>query len=237
MIIPWLGGGHFLSDIGGNDSFTKVLLHFNGSDASTTFTDSNAGGSAHTWTANGDAKLSTTSPKFGSAAGLFDGTGDWIDTPDHADFTLGSGEFTIDFWLKCSTSGQMYICGQVNAAAGTSSQSFEIVKLSGDTMRAGVYVSTTLSSCTSTTTFTDGVWHHIAFVRTGNTLRLFVDGTQEGGDTAFSGTVNNATDTFSIARNGAYTGTPYNGRIDEFRFSVGVARWTAKFSPPVSPYS
>jgi len=32
----------------GNDSYTKVLLHMDGSDASTTFTDSNAGGSAHT---------------------------------------------------------------------------------------------------------------------------------------------------------------------------------------------
>src|SRR5262245_59897088 len=37
----------------GNDSFTKVMLHFNGTDASTTITDSNAGGSAHTWTAAG----------------------------------------------------------------------------------------------------------------------------------------------------------------------------------------
>jgi hypothetical protein len=84
----------------GNDTYTKVLLHFDGSDASTTITDSNSGGSAHTWTAAGNAQIDTAQYKFGGASGLFDGTGDWVTTPDHADFTLGSSDFTIDLLVS-----------------------------------------------------------------------------------------------------------------------------------------
>src|SRR5262245_47256258 len=58
----------------GNDTYTKVLLHFNGTDASTTITDDNSGGSAHTWTAAGNAQIDTADYKFGAASGLFDGT-------------------------------------------------------------------------------------------------------------------------------------------------------------------
>jgi hypothetical protein len=66
----------------GNDSFTKILLHMDGANTSTTFTDSNSGGSAHTWTAAGNAQISTATYKLGGASGLFDGTGDFITTPD-----------------------------------------------------------------------------------------------------------------------------------------------------------
>src|SRR5262245_32929117 len=86
----------------GNDTNCKVLLHFNGTDTATTITDSNAGGSAHTWTAAGNAQIDTAASKFGGASGLFDGTGDWVTTSDHADFTLGSGAFTIDLWFNVS---------------------------------------------------------------------------------------------------------------------------------------
>ncbi len=57
----------------------------NGADGSTTFTDSATGGS-HTWTAYGNAQIDTAQNKFGGASGLFDGSGDYIDTPDSPDW-------------------------------------------------------------------------------------------------------------------------------------------------------
>jgi hypothetical protein len=103
----------------GNDSFTKVLLHFDGTDAATTFTDSNTGGSAKTWTAIGNAQIDTAAFKFSTASGLFDGTGDGISTPDHADFTLGSGNFTIDCWFNCTSLGGVRKPVYQNAGGGT----------------------------------------------------------------------------------------------------------------------
>lgn len=221
----------------GNDSNAVSLLHFDGTNGSTTFTDSAVGGAGHAWTAHGSAQLSTSSPKFGTAAGLFAAaTSDYIDTPDSTDFAFGSGDFTIDCQIKTSDSGsQMYICGQASSAATNSSQSFQLVRLSGNTIKGSVFSGTTETSITSTSTFTDGAWHHIAFARTGNTLKLFVDGTQEGSDTAFSSSINDSTQPLAVGRNGAFNSSYWNGSIDEFRIS-NVARWTANFTAPTVPY-
>jgi hypothetical protein len=87
----------------GSDGYTVVLLHMNGSDASTTFTDNAFGGLGHTWTANGNAQIDTAQSKFGGASGLFDGNGDYISTPDSDDFFFSAGDFTFDTWVRLST--------------------------------------------------------------------------------------------------------------------------------------
>lgn len=68
-------------------SCTKSLLHMNGVDASTTFTDTASGGT-HTWTASGNAQIDTAQSKFGGASGLFDGNGDYIWSADCPDWAL-----------------------------------------------------------------------------------------------------------------------------------------------------
>ena len=113
-------------------AFTKSLLHFDGADASTTFTDE----SGKTFTARGNAQLDTAQQKFGTASGLFDGTGDYIDTPDHADWFLGTGDFTIDFWVRfsdvavdqgfcaqwASDTSMWRLCGQVGVYISNSTE-------------------------------------------------------------------------------------------------------------------
>jgi hypothetical protein len=71
-----------------------------GANGSTTFTDSSP--NALTVTAAGNAQISTTQKKYGTGAMYFDGTGDYVATGDHADFTLGSADFTVDFWFYVS---------------------------------------------------------------------------------------------------------------------------------------
>ena len=79
-----------------DDSYTKALLHMDGSDGSTTFTDE----SGTTWTANGNAQIDTAQSKFGGASGLFDGASDYLQTPYTADHNTGTGDFTIDQWIR-----------------------------------------------------------------------------------------------------------------------------------------
>ena len=62
--------GKTISNGAANGSFTKLLLHCNGTDGSTTFTDE----IGKTVTANGNAQIDTAQSKFGGASGLFDGT-------------------------------------------------------------------------------------------------------------------------------------------------------------------
>lgn len=223
----------------GNDAFTKILLHFDGADASTTFTDDNAGGSAHTWTASGNAQLDTgVTPKFGSAAGLFDGTGDYITTPDSADFALGAGEFTVDFWFNVAggSGARRTFCGQCSAAAAD--VAFFIELNASNVVNAQVTTNggSSYTTVTGTTAFTATGWHHVAFVRSVNTLKLFVNGVQEGGDVAFPGTITNSAQSFGVGSLGAFTSLTWNGSIDEFRLSVGTARWTSNFTPPTAAY-
>ncbi len=68
-------------------------------------------------------------------------------------------------------------------------------------------------------------------------MKLFIDGVQEGGDVAISGTVNNSSEIFTVGADNAGASDTWMGWIDEFRLSVGVARWTADFTPPASPYT
>ena len=80
------------------------------------------------------------------------------------------------------------------------------------------------------TTVTHNTWHHVAFVRDGTTLRLFLDGVSQG-TASFTGAIDTISETLSIGFDNA--GSRYfNGNIDEVRITKGVARYTANFTPP-----
>ena len=218
----------------GFDSYVKALLHMNGSDGSTTFTDE----TGKTWTANGNAQIDTAQSKFGGASGLFDGTGDYITTADSADFDVGSGDFTVDFWFRKNTNGTFQpVFGQSNSSAtGTTISIYGYMSLTSNKIAIYGYTGSTLKSLESSSTVTDTSWHHYAAVRSGNTLYLFLDGTSEGTLDVTGITFNNSSNQMSIGRVGEYNGQYANGWIDEFRFSKGIARWTANFTPPTSEY-
>ena len=109
-----------------------LLLHFDGADGSTTFTDSSL--TPKTFTANGDAQIDTADSKFSGASGLFDGTDDYITTPDSADFVLGSEDFTIDLWFNCNApSGAIrHLAGQNGPTSSAANTSFHIQRTVGD---------------------------------------------------------------------------------------------------------
>jgi hypothetical protein len=225
----------------GNDTYTKVLLHFDGTDAGTTITDSNVGGSAHTWTAAGNANTDTAIKKFGTASLLCDGTGDWVTTPDHADFNLGSGDFTVDCWFNCTAAGgtERYIAGQTDNSASASTISFYILRTAANVISA--VASTGPASgitLTGTTQFTDALntgWHHVALVRSGDVATLYIDGVAEDSD-AMVGTVIDSSNDLGVGVIGEIGNNGWTGSIDEFRISVGIARWTADFNVELAPY-
>lgn len=194
------------------------------------------------WTAAGNAQIDTAQSKFGGASALFDGAGDYISTPDSADFALGSNDWTVDCWFNCVglTTAAGNICGQGDAGPTASATAFFLTRdATTNALQLRVSDGTTIGTLTGTTPFTNLLntgWHHVAAVRTGNVLKLFVDGVQEGGDVAFTGGVPNSAEVFTIGARSNAGGTIWNGWIDEFRMSVGIARWTASFTPPTAAY-
>ena len=226
--------GGFPQGVPGNDAFTKILLHMDGSNGGTTFTDVNAGGSAHTWTPT-NSVTSSASLKFGPTS--LKTTSGFIRTPNSSDFILGASDFCVDFWLNGNgTSGVANLCGQIDASGTNGSISVGVARSSGNLILASAWLNASnYTSVVGSTTVTDSVWRHIAFVRSSNNLRLYINGTQEGLTTALSSTIPNQTSSWSVGSTGDLN-TSTSVYIDEFRLSVGTPRWTANFTPPTAQY-
>ena len=219
------------------DSYTKLMLHCDGVDAATTFTDE----TGKAVTANGNAQIDTAQKKFGTASGLFDGTGDYLSLADSDAWNFGSGDFTIDFWVRFNalpgTNTEMYLFEQrVDADNKWRLNAYD----SGGTKY--LYFRATLVGNASfemakQTTLATATWYHIAFVRTGSTWKFFQDGTQVGTDSTDANAMPDLAASLLIG-SGAESGTTeLNGWLDEVRISKGVARWTANFTPPTAAYS
>lgn len=221
-----------LGQIGRSTAFpvatnTKSLLHFNGTDGSTTFTDA----SGKSWTPNGNAQIDTDQSKFGGASGLFDGVGDYITTPDHSDFSI-LGDFTVEAWIRRTSIGRDAIVDKYN----TASAGFLFDVGPSDDLRlilgTGSFI---VCSSGATTVPTGGAFVHVAGVKDGSTLRVFIGGNQAG-TLAVTGTVANYSGLLHIARDPLDTSRDFGGHIDEFRFS-NVARYTGNFTPEESEFT
>lgn len=214
----------------GNDSFTKLLLHGNGTDGSTTITDSSSNG--YSGTAIGNAQIDTAQSKFGGASILMDGTGDRVEFADQADWDFDAGDFTIDLWVRlANTSGNNMFCGRV-----TNSNSYFYFGLEGTTLRFRDWIGSNNVDITRTVTISTNTWYHFAISRSGNSWRLFQDGVQQGSTVTSSATMTARAvklDIGAMTENASYV---MNGWIEEFRWSKGVARYTANFTPETTEY-
>lgn len=208
----------------GNDSFAKLLLHCDGSDASTTFTDASPSARGNA-TVSGNAQVDTGQSKFGGASLLCDGSGDYLSYASSADWNFGaagSGDFTIDFWVRWNSVSNTNLINAGNFA-GTG---WDFYYQSG-TLRLYNGSESTLSWTPSS-----GTWYHIALVRNGGTITCYIDGTSIGTFTDLD--MNNDSRDLQIAA--AAGSFPLNGWMDEIRVSKGIARWTSNFTPPTEAY-
>lgn len=216
-----------------DDGYTVALLHMDGADASTTFTDE----SGKSWTANGNAQIDTAQSKFGGASGLFDGTGDYVSTPDNSDFENTNADFTIDMWVRLNTTGTQKTLVAHGEEGNTSNFGYIFRISSSDKLYFGYGVGGTFKSNESTSvTMTSATWYHIAVVRSSTNLYLFQDGVQVNSTFNIStDSINNTNKTIKLGVDDNNLNA-HNGWMDEIRISKGIARWTANFTPPTSAY-
>jgi hypothetical protein len=213
------------------DAYTKLLLHCDSDFADVSLSSRNQP------VANGNAQIDTAQSKFGGASGLFDGTGDYVELPDSEDWNVGSGDFTVDMWIRRNATGTLqFLVAQNDVDNAIASRSIQMYFNTDKVFGVVVDASSTTYSATTTGTITDSNWHHIALVRYGNTLYMYVDGTNDGTGDVTGITVRNSANKLIVGRRGENDNYYFNGWIDEFRFSKGIARWTANFSVPPKEY-
>lgn len=214
--------------VSGLDDYVTLLLHCNGADASTTFTDSSA--SAHTVTVGGNAQIDTAQSKFGGASALFDGTGDYLQLNGSSDFAFGTDDFTIDFWARRNSTGGLQILYD-SRPTGVEGLYPTIYFAADNTLR---YYTNSADRITSAGTFSTGSWIHIALVRASGVTKLYADGVQQGSSYTDSNSYLNGASRPQFAYDGLGPGNGFNGWLDEIRISKGLARWPAAFTAPTA---
>lgn len=219
----------------GQNSFTKLLWHCNGVDGATSDTAT----TGQTVSFIGNAQLDTAQTKFGTSSVLFDGAGDRSTIPASADWNFGVGNFTIDFWVRFnSTSGTQEFISQY---IPPNFQDQWLIEISAGKLIIFSNVSNNVTAyytMTNTWSVNTGQWYHLAFVRSGSSIYIFIDGISQAltaitavGTSTFP---NVATGTLNIG----YKETGYvNGWMDEIRIQKGEAYWTSNFTPPSSEYN
>ena len=188
----------------------------------------------HAVTLNGNVGRSATQSKFGGYSAYFDGSGDYLTTPASADFTFGSGDFTIEAWIyPTNSSAEQGVVTRWSTAATTNEAFFFGIRTGG--------VLTLLLSSTgqyqpandivsSTGAVTYNAWNHIACCRSGGNIYMYVNGLLVK-TTTFSGSVYASTLATSVGAS-VNAATPFFGYIDDVRITKGVARHTENFTAP-----
>ena len=153
--------------------------------------------------------------------------GGYVYTSSSSDFTMGSGEFTIELWFKhgsSSLSGNTYLMD-----LGSNGIRFSFTSGSIYANDGAQYINYQLTSDLGSLDTTK--WYHLAFVRQGTNIFLYLDGVQKG--TLSGSTYSHATNTFRL---GDYGGGGYNwyGYVSDFRIVKGKAVYTGAFSPPLA---
>ena len=206
-----------------------ALLHFDGTNGSTTITDNSKNNVA--FTVNGDSKISTAQSKFGGASLLLDGTNDYLSTTHRTNFNVGANDFTIEAWVYTGTISQQVIFGANRDYDGVGAFMLNL-NYTGKVRFFCMYSSgIVLDYNVGTGTISDSTWHHIAVTRNGSSLRIFIDGIQTGttNTTLGSAAIDNAIADYRVGS--STDGYSYfNGYIDELRVTKGVARYTGSFT-------
>jgi len=226
-------------------SSVTSLLHFNGANNSTAFTDQKS----NTWTRNGTPIISTEQSKFGGSSGRFSDN-NYIYTTDNAGYLFGSTEdFTIEAWLYIPVGAILkdnlipIICagfqdvssggGGWNLAisdAATATMNLQNCKTNGTVQNAEFTIGSALSR---------DVWHHIEFGRAAGTTYGFFNGNLKGTTTDQDNVAFTSPNTSNVSigsGNGRVLPNNWHldGFIDELRITKGVCRHTASFTPPIA---
>ncbi|MEI6144012.1 MAG: LamG-like jellyroll fold domain-containing protein [Candidatus Berkelbacteria bacterium] len=227
---------------GTNPTFTSSLMHMEGANAGTTFTDEN---SANTWSASGVSQTSTTQKKFGSSS--FKGgttTSDYITSTNNvSNFQVTTQDFTIDTWvyLNEAVGTQRVIAGEGSGSANwsvTTGHHWILYISNTGTVYFQYNVAGGAGSLTSSSPLTATTWTHVAVVKTGGFIKLYMGGVEKGSVAASTLTVPSAGTPRMVIGNEPSLANSWNGYIDEFRFTKGVGLWNSTpFTPPAVAYS
>lgn len=207
----------------------NLLLHMDGTNGGTTFTDSS--NLAATVTNNGSATVSTTSPKFGTGSGSFDGS-NYLSLGGQSAYAFGSADFTIEGWFNPTGSG-----GSADSLIGFGPTGVDGVYPSIIRVSGNLCYYTNVGTRITGGSLTTNTWQHIALVRKAGVTNLYLEGVAQGTQYADTNVYLNGATRPLINGYGLAPGTlGMIGKTDELQIINGAAKYTANFTPPTRAF-
>lgn len=209
----------------GNPNFDKVVLQLH-CNVATGFTDVSL--TPKTVTAT-NAVISTAQSKLGGASAYFDGTGDILAVTPLTDFAFGTGDFSIEMFIRLSSfTGANFFDMRPNS---TSNGAYPLIYCTPSTIRFFVSSADKITSGTLST----NTWYHLAVGRTGTNTKMFIDGVQAG-STFTSDTTNYAAGSVTFGGSSNNAGN-FTGYFDEIRIYKGYNPYPSAFTAPTAEFS
>ncbi|KKT91319.1 MAG: hypothetical protein UW91_C0034G0002 [Parcubacteria group bacterium GW2011_GWF2_45_11] len=195
------------------DPYTVGLWHFDGN-------SNDSSGKAHNGTLVDTATVSGATQFMGNVLAL-DGTGDYVTIPDSDDWAFGTGNFSFETWVKYSTlSGNRALftheIGTNYIEFYHNSTNLVFVTAINDVIKAHYSFAWSPSM---------NVWYHVALVRNGTNLYIFINGVSQTLTVTTAISTNALPDPAAIFTIGAFGdgNGATNGFFDEVRILKGRA--------------
>ena len=215
---------------GGIDEFTVLMLHMDGADGSTTFTDDSD--SAHTVIPSGSVEIDTSQYKFGGSSAQFSATNTQLSIPDSVDWNA-DGAYTVDFWVRFASAIPDSQYGGQERWSDPGDGGTIFLNTGGTAINVDLDAARPLPR---TFAFVINTWYHVEWnIDDSNDCRIVVNWTQIGA-TGNTSALQDSTFPYLIGQQKG-GGKQLLGWLDEYRVSRGIARHTANFTPETEPYT
>jgi hypothetical protein len=203
-------------------NYVTMLLHGDGTNGAqnNTFLDSSTNN--FTITRNGNTTQGSFSPYGPNWSNYFNGSSTIV-TPTNTALSFGTGDFSVEAWINY-TAGNAIISNYTQLASpgdyGT------LIEWNGGSIKGTLKAdNSTVLTLTSSTSATVGSWNHVAFVRTGTTVSLYLNGVRVATGTS---SINSVTNQFRVG--GPYvnnTTADFTGYVSNLRVCKGTTPYLA----------
>jgi hypothetical protein len=174
-----------------------------------------------------------TAPVIGGS-GYFDGTGDQLTAPNNTVFAFGSGNFTVETWAYATGTTGSWV-NYSNGVSTNANWAWDLYQNSATSIQISLFQGTT-QYIASSTSFSINAWNHIAAVRNGNTMTIYVNGVAGGTTANVTGVTANDPGGSLIRVSGYSNATNMiTGYLSGLRIVKGTAVYTTPFTPPTAP--
>lgn len=202
---------------------TVLLLHMNGTNGSTVFTDSSTYNK--TVLPFGGVQISTAEFKFGGASGFFNNINSYLTVADDSSLNLSTGDWTVEMFCRINPVESDIL---INKAEGLGFYGYQI-RIINNRFSVKGYSTDAIPSLVYELgedvgpIITPSQWYHVAAARQGSTFYLYVNGQLVDSSTSSKNLYNSAG---PLSIGGTNTGLALtSGYLDELRITKGVCRY------------